>query len=122
MEENAPLYSDIPCDDDFGDFNDDDDNEVDRSDQIFNFVVVPSFVSLLSGSSNNLLYFVKVTEKRAASENHPDPYGHFISAGEKFLKGFDLNLDQEILAKKKKKKKKSLSTEIVFSPDEVFNI
>ena len=38
---------------------------------------VPSFVSLLSGSSNNLLYFVKVTEKRAASENHPDPYGHF---------------------------------------------
>ena len=25
------LHSDIPCDDDFGDFNDDDDNEIDRT-------------------------------------------------------------------------------------------
>ena len=31
LEENASVHSDIPCDDDFGDFNDDDDSsEVDR--------------------------------------------------------------------------------------------
>ena len=43
------------------------------------------FFSLLSGSPNEPLFFVKVTEKRAASENHSDLYGHFISAGKKFL-------------------------------------
>ena len=41
LEENAPHHSDIPCDDDFGDFNDDD-NEVDRTEQIFDFDDVPS--------------------------------------------------------------------------------
>ena len=85
LEENTPLYSNIPCDDDFGDFNDkDDDNEVDRTEQIFNFVVVPSFVSLVSGSPNEPIYFVKITEKGTASETHSDPYGHSISAGVKF--------------------------------------
>ena len=43
LEKNTPLYSDNPCDDDFGDFVDDDD-EVNRTEQIFNFVDVPSVV------------------------------------------------------------------------------
>ena len=30
--------SDIFCDDDFGDFTNDDDDEVDRTEQIFNFI------------------------------------------------------------------------------------
>ena len=34
------------CDDDFRDFNDDDEDEVGRTEQIFNFDGVPSFVSL----------------------------------------------------------------------------
>ena len=59
-----------------------------RTQQIFNFVDVPSFASFLSGSPNEPLYFLKVTERGATSENHSDPYGHFISAGENFLKGF----------------------------------
>ena len=64
------LYSDIPCDDDYGAFNDDDDNdEVDRTEQVFNFVNAPSFVSLFSGSPNEPLYFVNVTEERSASGN-----------------------------------------------------
>ena len=41
------LYSDIHSDDNFGDFNDDDgDVEVDITEQVFNFVDVPSFASL----------------------------------------------------------------------------
>ena len=40
------LHSDIPCDDDFGDFNGDDDNEVHKTERMFNFDDVPSFVSL----------------------------------------------------------------------------
>ena len=30
----------------------------------------------------------KVTEEGTASEDHADPYDYFISAGEKFKKGF----------------------------------
>ena len=93
LGDNAPRYSDIPSDDDFGDFNDDDgDDEVDRTEQIFNFVDALSFVSLLSGSPNEQLYFVKGTERGTAGENHSDLYDHFISVGEKFLKGFYLKL------------------------------
>lgn len=42
-----------------------DGNEVGRSEHIFNFVDVPSFVSLFSSSQSEPLYFVKVTEKVA---------------------------------------------------------
>ena len=44
-----------PLDDDFGSFNDDDDDEVDRTGQIFNFVLVPLFASLFSGTQMNHL-------------------------------------------------------------------
>ena len=46
----------------------------------------PFFVSLFSGSQNEPLYFVQVTEKSAAENDLTDPYGHFIGTGEKFLK------------------------------------
>ena len=121
FEENATLYSDIPCDDGFGDFNDDDDDddEADRIGQIFNFVDAPSFISFISSSPNEPLYFVKVTEKGTASEGHSNPYGHFISAGEKFLEGFYLKLVRSRNARKKKYQ--LLPTERVFCPDEVFD-
>ena len=38
------LNSHIPGDSDFGDFSDDEDNEIDRTDQICNFLDVRSFV------------------------------------------------------------------------------
>ena len=83
-----------------------------------NSVDVPSFVSLFSGSPNEPLYFQNVTEKGAASENHSDPYGHFISAGETFLKRFCLSLARSRNASKKEYQ--LLPTEIVFSGDKVF--
>ena len=52
---------------------------------------------------NEPLYFVKVTEKRSASENHSDSSDHFISAGEKVSKGFYLKLVQSRNTSKKKK-------------------
>ena len=60
-----------------------------------------------------------MTEKGAASENHSDPYGHLTSAGEKPLKGFYLKLVWSRNASKKKYQ--LLPTEIVFSPDDVFD-
>ena len=119
-EENLPL-SDIPCDDDFGDFNDDyeDEDQIDKTDQIFNFVDVPSFVSLFSGSPNEPLYFVKVIGKGIASENLSDAYGHVVSSGEKFFKGFYMKLGRSKTASKKKYQ--LLPSEIFIAPDEVFD-
>ena len=39
------------------------DEEVDQNQQIFDFVEVPSFISLFTGSRVEPLYFVKVIEK-----------------------------------------------------------
>ena len=50
--------------------------------------------TLKSDNPNEPIYFVKVIVKRAASENHSVPYGHFISVGEKFSKWFYLKLVQ----------------------------
>lgn len=58
MEEIEPHYSDIPCDYDFGDFNDGDVDEVGTTEQIFNFLFVPSFFPLFSGGPNESFYFV----------------------------------------------------------------
>ena len=63
---------------------------------------------------------VKVTEKVAASENHSDPYGYFLSAGEQFLKWF-FHLKLARSRNAGKKKYQPLPTEIVFFPDEVFD-
>ena len=41
-----------------------DDEEVDHTEQIFDFIAVPSFVSLYTGSPIEPLYFVQVTGKR----------------------------------------------------------
>ena len=43
-------------------------------------------------AQNEPLYFVKLTVKRNAAESHSDPYGHFIPAGKKCLRGFYLKL------------------------------
>lgn len=57
MEENATLYSDIPCNADFRNFNDDDDkDEADRTEQTLDFDVVPPFVLLFRGSPK--AYFI----------------------------------------------------------------
>ena len=39
------------------------DEEADQSEQIFDFVTVPSFISLISGNSVEPLYFVKLVSK-----------------------------------------------------------
>ena len=60
----------------------------DKTEQILDFIEVPSFVSLFSRSQNEPLYFVQVTEKGTTEKYLTDPYGQFIGTGEKFLKGY----------------------------------
>ena len=115
------LPNDVSLTDDVESYDESDDGDdgIDKTEQIFNFVDVPSFISLFSSSPNEPPYFVKIVEKVTASEDINDRYGHFISAGEMFFKGFYLKM-----ARSKnvgKKMYQILPTEIVFSPDEVFD-
>ena len=87
--------------------------------QIFDFLDVPSFVSLFNGNQNESLYFVKVTEKDTAQKDLTDTYGHFIGNGERLLKGYYLKLSRSKHISKKKFL--LLPTPIVFAADEVFD-
>ena len=82
----------MPCNNYFGD--DEEVDAIDKTEQIFDFLDVPSFVSLFSGNQNESLYFFKVTEKDTAQKDLTDPYGHFFDNGERLLKGFCLKLSR----------------------------
>ena len=95
------------------------DEEVDQTEQVFDFVTVPSFISLFSGSSIEPLYFVKVTGKSVATEDLSDPYGHFVSKGERYFQGLYLKLvrSRDVNVKKFV----TLPTTIVVTPDEIYD-
>ena len=57
--DEAPRYSELSCLNYYGD----DEDVVDKTEQILDFIEIPSFVCLFSVSQNALLYFVQVTEK-----------------------------------------------------------
>ena len=63
-----------------------------QNQQIFDFVDVPSFVSLFTCNPAELLYFVKGNEKGTAIKDMRDPYNHFIHTSELFFKGNHLKL------------------------------
>ena len=77
------VYAELPCNDYSGD--DEEVDAIDKTEHIFDFLDVPSFVSLFSGNQNETLYFVKATEKGTAQKDITDPYGLFIGNDEKFL-------------------------------------
>ena len=64
------------------------DEEINQTEQIFDFITVPSFVSLFFGSTIEAFYFVKITWKGVAEDHISDPYGHFILKGRWYFQGF----------------------------------
>ena len=56
------------------------DKEIDQTEQIFDFVIDPSIVSLFSGSTTEPLYFVQITRKGVGEENISDPYEHCLQS------------------------------------------
>ena len=65
--------ADVDFPEDLEGFEDDEcDKDIDQNQQIFDFVDVPSFVSLLTGNPAEPLYFVKVTEKGIAIKDMKD--------------------------------------------------
>ena len=70
-----------------------DEAEIDSyGDHIFNFVDVPSYVTLVSGRSTEPLYFVFVKEKGLADKMLRDCFDHVINVGEQFFRGYYLKL------------------------------
>ena len=95
------------------------DEIIDRNQQVFGFVEVPSYVSLITGNIVEPLYSVKITEKGIAEKDMYDPYNHFIGKGEWYFKG--QYLKQTRSRKLNFKRFEVLHTDIMISPDEIFD-
>ena len=105
--------------DDDGTGCEDENDEIDQTEHIFEFITVPSFLSLYSGNSIDPLYFVHVTGKGVAEEDMPDPYGHFVQKGERYFQGLYLKLVRSRNAKVKRFS--TLPTKIILTPDEIYD-
>ena len=95
------------------------DEIIDRNQQVFDFVEVPSYVSLITGNIVEPLYFVKITEKGIAEKDMYDPYDHFIGKGEWYFKAEYLK--QTSSRKLNFKQFEVLHTDIIISPDAIFD-
>ena len=95
------------------------DEETDQTEQIFDFITVPSFVSLFSGTTIELLYFVQITGKGVAEEDISDPYRHFVLEGMRYVKGLYLKAVRS--RNPMVKKFTTLPTKIVVTPDEIYD-
>ena len=98
---------------------DDENDDADWDELIFEFVEVPSFVTLLTGSNTEPLYFVQVTEKGISEKKLSDPYGHVILPGERYFKGYYLKFIRSRSISFKQLQ--VLPTSIVLSPDEIYD-
>ena len=113
------VYDAANVDDDGTGFEDENDEEIDQNEHIFKFIIVPSFVSLYSGSSIGPLYLVHVTRKGASEEDMSDPYGHFVQKGERYFPGLYLKLVRSRSARVKQFS--TLLTKIILTPDEIYD-
>ena len=92
--------------------------KIDQMEPIFDFITVPSFVSLYSGKSIEPLFFVQVPRKGVAEENISDPCGHFVAKGERYFEGSHLKLVHS--RNVEVKQFSTLPTRIVVAPDESY--
>ena len=97
--------------------SDEQDEDVDKNQQMFDFVDVPSFVSLFTGHPVEPLYFAKVVEKGAAVEDMKDVYDHAIHTDELYFQGNFLKLTMSRALNYKKFH--LLATNVLIPPDEI---
>ena len=65
----------------------DEDEELNKEKQIFDFVEVPSYVTLFTGFNTELRYFLKFKEKRVSDVTVTDTWGHVILPSARYFKG-----------------------------------
>ena len=86
-------------------------------DHMFNFVDVPSYVTLVSGRSMEPLYFVFVKEKGLADKVLRDCFDHVINVSEHFFRGYYLKL---VKSRNSTAKQFEVSErELLIPPDEI---
>ena len=84
----------------------------------FEFVTIPSFVSVISCNTSESIYFIKIAEKNVAKENLRDRFAHEIFPRECYLKKFYLRKRR---SKNVNIKKFSiLNYDVYLTPDEIF--
>ena len=95
------------------------DKEIDQTKQIFNFIIVLSFVSLFSESTIEPLSFVQITGKCIAEEDISDPSGHFVLKGMLYFQR--LYLKAVCSRYTKVKKFLTIPAKAVMTPDEIYD-
>ena len=95
-----------------------DDENGEKTSQIFEFVEIPSYVALISDNSSEPVYFVKVEAKEICEKIMTDTYDHTLSSGEKYFWGKYL---QKARSRKSNKKQfQFLDSDVFVTPYEVF--
>ena len=93
LEEIIPVLNDVNKSFQFGHFEDNEEYlygeefEGNRDEQIFDFVDIPSFVTLFTGANVEPLYFLKITEKGISDGTLTDTWGHAVLPGLRYFKG-----------------------------------
>ena len=98
----------------------DEDLPIDRKEQIFDFVEIPSFVTVFTGASAEPLYFLKIVEKGTSNDTlSGSNWGHFILPGLRYFTGYYL---KPVRSRSMQFKKFELIRLNVFiTPDEVYD-
>ena len=91
-----------------------------RGQHVYEFVVIPSFVAVVSYNSCEPGYIIKINVKGTAKEETKDCYRHSLAPGQLYLKGNYLKL---VRSKNISQKKFSLiHGDVLCDPDKVFDI
>ena len=64
----------------------DEDFEVSKEEKVFDFVEVPSFVTFITGVTDEPLYLLKLTKKGISDGTLTDTWGHVIFPGVHYFK------------------------------------
>ena len=94
------------------------DEDDDRESHIYEFLSIPSYVSLLSCNASDPVYFVLMEKMNQVTEKLQDWYGHVILPGELYLEG--KYLKKSCLHHPNKKKFNVLDHTVFISPGEIF--
>lgn len=87
--------------------------------KVFDFVDVPSYATVFTGTTAEPLFFLKLNEKGICDSTMSDTWGHVIMAGEKYFKGNYLKVVRS--RKMNFKKFDVLPLEVLVSPDEIYD-
>ena len=97
----------------------DEDEELNKEEQIFDFVEVPSYVTLFTGVNTEPLYFLKVKEKGVSDGTITDTWGHVVLPGARYFKG---NYLKPVRSRNMSFKKFDiLPLDVVITPEEIFD-